>query len=113
VLPSLNTLIGPFRERILMVLMSLYLTTTLLRTWGKENIVSRILHRFDTRYSLVMRFISRPVVSRRYKFRYPAQQGAQSGPITGLDALEEIEEPTTETPTKQITKFSIQQRRRL
>jgi len=34
-------------------------------------------------------------------------QGAQSGPRIGLDALEKREEPTTETPTKQITKFSI------
>jgi hypothetical protein len=40
-------------------------------------------------------------------------QGAQSGPITGLEALEKREEPTTEIPTKQITKLSIQQRRLL
>jgi len=41
----------------------------------------------------------------------PGTQEARSGPRTGLDALKEREEPTTRTPKKQITKFSIQQLR--
>jgi len=43
----------------------------------------------------------------------PGTQGAQSGPRTGPDVLEDREEPITETPTKQITELSIQQRRLL
>ena len=75
VLPSLNAVIGSFRERVSMILLSLYLTTTLRRTWRKENIVPHIFHRLDTRCRLVMRFVFRPVDSWRYKVRYPAHKG--------------------------------------
>jgi hypothetical protein len=37
----------------------------------------------------------------------PSTRGSQCGPRTGLDALEEREKPTAETPTNQITKISI------
>jgi hypothetical protein len=38
---------------------------------------------------------------------FPSTRGSQSGPRIGLDALEEREKPTAETPTHQITKLSI------
>ena len=83
VLPSLNAVIGSFRERVLMALLSLYLTTTLWRTYRNGNIVPRILHRLDTRCKSVMRFLFRPFYSRRYKVRYPAHRGHSRVPELG------------------------------
>jgi hypothetical protein len=41
----------------------------------------------------------------------PSTRRSQSGPRTGLDALEKREEPTAQTSTNQITKLSIPQRK--
>ena len=74
VLPCLHAVIGCFRGMFLWYCYPFTLTTTLWRTWRNGNIVPRILHRLDTRCRSVMRFLSRPFYSRRYKVRYPAHR---------------------------------------